>query len=67
MGARVGRLVDRIRAEKGPFFVARLCLRVNFSTDESEPDTPEVEKAILDACRQLGYDASAVAGAGPER
>jgi hypothetical protein len=60
MGARVSRLVDRIREEKGPFFVARVCLRVNCRIDDKAPDTPEAERAIVDACRELGYDLAVV-------
>jgi hypothetical protein len=56
MGARLTRLVDRIREEKGPFFVARVCLRVNHRLDDKAPDSPEVERAVLDACHELGYD-----------
>ena len=58
MGERVTRLVDRIRADMGPFFVARLCLRVNVRIDEKAPDTPEAVKALEDACLELGYDVS---------
>jgi hypothetical protein len=56
MGERLTRLVDRIREEKGPFFVARLCLRVNFRIDDRAPDTPEAERAVLEACNELGFD-----------
>ena len=58
MGERVTRLVDRIRADMGPFFVARLCLRVNIRLDDKAPDSPEAERALEEACLELGYDLS---------
>jgi hypothetical protein len=68
MGVRVSRLVDRIREEKGPFFVARICLRVNCRIDDKAPDSPEAERAIVDACRELGFHLGAVEfGASPSR
>lgn len=56
MGDRVNRLIDQIRKDMGPFFVARLCLRVNVRLDTATPDTPASERAIADACMELGYD-----------
>ena len=68
MGARVSRLVDRIREEKGPFFVARICLRVNCRIDDKAPDSPEAERAIVDACRELGFELAAIeSGSSPGR
>jgi hypothetical protein len=61
MGRGVTRLVDRVREEKGPFFVARLCLRVNFRLDDQAMDTPENERALIAACRELGYDIGSLA------
>jgi hypothetical protein len=58
MGVRISRLVDRIRSDMGPFFVARLCLRVNVRIDDKAPDTPEAEEAIIRSARELGYDFS---------
>ena len=58
MGVRIARLIDRIREEMGPFFVARLCLRINVRIDDKAPDSPEAEEAIVTACRELGYDCS---------
>jgi hypothetical protein len=60
MGARISRLVERIRGEKGPFFIARLCLRMDFAIDDvNMPDDPAKEQAIAAACRELGYDLDA--------
>ncbi len=56
MGVRISRLIDRIREDMGPFFVARLCLRVGMRIDERAPDSPEAEQAIKNACEELGYD-----------
>lgn len=56
MGLRLTRLVDTIRADMGPFFVARVALRVNFRLDERAPDDDASEEALVDACRELGYD-----------
>jgi hypothetical protein len=67
MGERVTRLVDRIRADMGPFFVARLCLRVNVRIDEKAPDSPETLKALEDACLELGYDLAKRERVGAER
>lgn len=61
MGARLTALVDRIREAKGPFFVARLNLRVSFPLARPDlPDSSEYEEEILDVCRSLGFDASAL-------
>jgi hypothetical protein len=59
MGAKVSDLVQQIRADKGPFFMARLCLRVDFALDETTPDSPNTERTIIAACKELGYDPSA--------
>jgi hypothetical protein len=57
MGRRIEVLVDRIREAKGPFFLARLCLRVSFSFEPGQTaDTPERERELVDACRALGFD-----------
>jgi hypothetical protein len=57
MGMRINQLIDRIRDAKGPFFVARLGLRVKFSL--TKPDTPDSESNVNDlitASRELGFD-----------
>jgi len=57
MGIRLARLVDRIREDKGPFFIARLCLRMDFPIDDlNAPDDTRKEEALLKACADLGYD-----------
>jgi hypothetical protein len=57
MGERIQRLVDSIRRAKGPFFVARLNLRVYFPLDDpNAPDKEEHISALLEVSRSLGYD-----------
>lgn len=59
----VGALVDRIREKYGPFFVARLGLRVGFSISKAAPsEDPAQVEAILSACRDLGLDTSELIG-----
>lgn len=56
MGIRLQSMLEKIRSAKGPFFVARLGLRVKFSLSNPElPDSPEIESALRDACLALGY------------
>jgi hypothetical protein len=59
MGARLSDLIHQIRADKGPFFMARLCLRVDFALDDTTPDTPATERIVVAACKELGYDPQA--------
>ena len=60
MGARLSRLVERIRGDKGPFFIARLCLRMDFAIDDvTMPDDPAKELALVLVCRELGYNIDA--------
>jgi hypothetical protein len=57
MGVELLSLIDRIRAAKGPFFVARLSLRVTFNLNRADlPDSDERRQELLLACRSLGYD-----------
>lgn len=64
MGKQIDTLVDRIRAAQGPFFVARLGLRLSFPlAGRNVPDTAENIRAILHACRELGFDATSLATA----
>jgi hypothetical protein len=57
MGERIQRLVDQIRRAKGPFFVARLNLRVYFPLDDpNAPDKEEHILALIEVSRSLGYD-----------
>lgn len=57
MGVRIQRLVDSIRRAKGPFFVARLNLRVYFPLDDPQaPDEEEHIAMLLEVSRSLGYD-----------
>jgi hypothetical protein len=60
---RLSALIDQIRQEKGPFFVARVALRVNFPFNKADlAFSPEQEKQVFDACRELGFDLAAVKG-----
>jgi hypothetical protein len=57
VGYRLITLLDRIREAKGPFFVARLSLRVKAPI--TKPDAPDDERhndELVRACRELGYD-----------
>jgi hypothetical protein len=57
MGARIQRLVDAMRRAKGPFFVARVNLKVFFPLDDPDaPDSEENIRALLEVSRSLGYD-----------
>jgi hypothetical protein len=57
MGVKLDNLITQIRDARGPFFMARLCLRLEFSLEPGEtPDSDTRERALLDACRALGYD-----------
>lgn len=57
MGRRLDGLITAIREEKGPFFMARLCLRLSFSLNPGEAaDSPERERELILACRALGYE-----------
>ncbi len=57
MGRRLDGLIAAIREEKGPFFMARLCLRLSFSVNPGDvPDSPERERELVTACRALGYE-----------
>jgi hypothetical protein len=60
MGRRIDQLVETVRREKGPFFMARLCLRLDFDiTPGVVPDSEDRERSLVDACRLLGYDMDA--------
>ena len=58
MGQRLDALLDHVRRERGPFFVARVALRARFPTRDDTSDTRENEAALVTACRELGYDPS---------
>jgi len=52
-------LVDRTRAEQGPFFVARVALRLSFAIERVTRErtvTAEHVDEFVRACRELGYD-----------
>jgi hypothetical protein len=60
MGRRIDSLVETVRREKGPFFIARLCLRLEFDIAPGVvPDSDERERHLIEACRMLGYDMEA--------
>lgn len=59
MSRKIDAMIERIRQEKGPFFIARLCLRVSFPFEPGAvPDTPERERELIEACKALGFDPS---------
>jgi hypothetical protein len=58
VGNRLDALIDRIRDAKGPFFVARIHLRVRFPLDTEVTDTFEFEDEVIRACKALGFDAT---------
>lgn len=56
MGRKLDTLIETIREEKGPFFMARLCLRLSFGLGRGEvPDSDDREQELLSACEGLGY------------
>jgi hypothetical protein len=57
VGVRINTIIDQIRRAKGPFFVARIGLRVKFSLNNTDlPDLESYEKQLIDASRALGFD-----------
>jgi hypothetical protein len=57
MGRKLDQLVQYIRDEKGPFFMARLCLRLDFDLNPGAvADSEQREAELLSACRGLGYE-----------
>jgi len=57
MGRKLDQLILFVREEKGPFFMARLCLRLDFDLSPGAvADSPEREVALVEACRGLGYE-----------
>jgi hypothetical protein len=57
VGVKLIALVEKIRAAKGPFFVARIGLRVGFPLTKPDlPDSEEYIAQLLAASRTLGYD-----------
>lgn len=50
-------VIDKIRDAKGPFFLARLNLRVKFPPPGKEPPNPtEFIRNLVAASREMGYD-----------
>jgi hypothetical protein len=61
MGRRLDRLFEKIRSEKGPFFMARLCLRLDFPvTPGKTPEGETYEREVIEGCKALGYDITMV-------
>jgi hypothetical protein len=53
-------LVRRIRAAKGPFFLARVALQTGLPLTDPDLRCAESDvKKIVEACRELGYDPEA--------
>jgi len=56
MGRKLDQLVQFIRQEKGPFFMARLCLRLDFDLNPGAvADSEQREHELVEACKGLGY------------
>ena len=50
-------VLEKIRDAKGPFFLARLNLRVRFPLPGKEPENPAAfMRTVVEACREMGYD-----------
>jgi hypothetical protein len=57
MGQKLDQLVQLIREEKGPFFMARLCLRLDFDLNPGvTQDSVQRELQLVETCRGLGYE-----------
>jgi hypothetical protein len=57
MGALLIEHVNQIRRKRGPMFVSRLMLRLKFDPRRRDlPDSEENVRALVEACRDLGYD-----------
>ena len=57
MGRKLDQLIQFVREERGPFFMARLCLRLDFNLNPgAAADSDEREVALVEACHLLGYD-----------
>ena len=56
MGARLLAMVETIRRAKGPFFVARLALRLRFSLDRAEALDDNMVTELVTVSRELGFD-----------
>jgi hypothetical protein len=60
MGRKLDRLIQFIRQEKGPFFMARLCLRLDFDLNPgAAADSDQREQQLVEACKGLGYEFNA--------
>ncbi|HWZ88441.1 MAG TPA: hypothetical protein VNW92_06310 [Polyangiaceae bacterium] len=56
MGQKLDQLVELIRNEKGPFFMARLCLRLDFDLKPGAAvDSEQRLQQLVEACKGLGY------------
>lgn len=57
MKSDIERVMDRIRDAKGPFFLARLNLRVKFPPPGKEPANPtQFLRDLVAASREMGFD-----------
>jgi hypothetical protein len=57
VGSRLNALVEKIRVARGPFFLARVGLRLRFPLTRADlPDDEERLRELVAACRELGYD-----------
>ena len=57
MGRKLDQLIQYIRQEKGPFFMARLCLRLDFDLNPgAAADREQRGQQTVEACKGLGYE-----------
>ena len=57
MGRKLDQLIQFVRDDKGPFFMARLCLRLDFDLNPGAvEDSDERQRAFVEACKGLGYE-----------
>lgn len=57
-------IVETVRRMKGPFFLARVALRVQFSFDHAEGLDEAHTRHFVDVCRELGFDPTVSTGSG---
>jgi hypothetical protein len=56
VSSRLDQIIEQARATMGPFFVARLTLRVKFPLGGGAPDTDDNVRELVEACRALGFN-----------
>jgi hypothetical protein len=57
MGQRLQKYARKIRVSKGSFSLAPINMRLKFDPSQpSVPDSSENLKALIEACRELGFE-----------